>query len=132
MLELSAKLPGAKNFYVHEAACGCGCGFGRHEGDVSPALIVLLEAVREEVGHPLFVNSWCRCHAHNRAEGGVDGSVHCLGEAADLKAIGGERKHGIEKAGYAHGATGVGTGENFIHLDVHDGRVKYRPSSWGY
>ena len=132
MLALADKLPGAEHFYVHEAACPCGCGFGRREEDIKADLVVLLEAVREEVGHPLFVNSWCRCPSHNRAVGGVDGSVHELAEAVDLRAIGGERKHGIEKAGYKHGAMGVGTGDNFVHLDIHDGSRKHRPSAWGY
>ena len=132
MLALADKLPGAEHFYVHEAACPCGCGFGRHAEDINADLVALLEAVREEVGHPLFVNSWCRCPTHNTAVRGVDGSVHTLGQAADLRAIGGARKHGIQKAGFAHGAMGVGIGENYVHLDVHDGSVKYRPSSWGY
>jgi uncharacterized protein YcbK (DUF882 family) len=132
MLEMHELIPGAKHFYVYEAACGDGCGYGRHPGDVSTDLIDLLEAVRTDTGRPLVVNSMCRCKAHNKAEGGVEDSVHTLGEGADIKAFGGERKHGIEKAGYKHGATGVGTGGNFIHLDVHDGSVKHRPSSWGY
>lgn len=132
MLEMHELIPGAKHFYVYEAACGCGCGYGRNDGDVSLDLVDLLEAVRTDTGRPLIVNSMCRCIAHNRAVNGVEDSVHCLGEGADLKAFGGDRKHGIEKAGYKHGATGVGTGGNFIHLDVHDGSVKHRPSSWGY
>ena len=132
MLEMHERIPGAIHFYVYEAACKCGCGFGRHEGDVSTELVLLLEKVRQEIGHPLFVNSMCRCEAHNRAVGGVDGSVHTLGEAADLRTVGGGRRHEVEKAGYRHGATGVGTGGDFIHLDVHDGSVKFRPSAWGY
>jgi hypothetical protein len=132
MLHLHELLPGAEHFYVHEFACRCGCGFGRNPGDVSAALISMLEAVRLNLGRPLFIDSGCRCVPHNRAVGGVDGSVHTLGEAADVRAIGGAIKHGIQRLGYAFGATGVGTGENFVHLDVHDGTIKYRPSAWGY
>lgn len=132
MLGLHELYPGAQHFYVYEMACPCGCGLGRHEGDVNPKLIELLEAIRAETGRPLFVNSACRCPAHNRAVGGVDGSVHELGDASDLRAFGGERKFRICRAAYHHGARGVGTGENYIHVDVHDGSQKFRPTAWGY
>jgi hypothetical protein len=132
MLEMHERIPGAVHFYVYEAACRCGCGFGRHRGDVSVGLIILLEKVRHEINRPLFVNSMCRCEAHNRTVNGVDGSIHILGEAVDLRTVGGGRRHEVEKAGYKYGAMGVGTGKSFIHLDVHEGGVKFRPSSWGY
>jgi uncharacterized protein YcbK (DUF882 family) len=132
MFEMHELLRGAENFYVYEAACGCGCGFGRNPGDVSPASVLLLERVRMEIKRPVFPTSWCRCIKHNADVGGVEHSTHTLGEGVDIRAHGGERKHEIEKAGYKHGATGVGTGETFIHLDVHDGTVKHRPAAWGY
>ena len=130
LLPMAALYPGAEHFYVHEVACRCGCGFGRHPGDVNPHLVELLEAIRRETGHPLIPNSVCRCPMHNRAVGGVENSVHTLGEAADLRAIGGERKYGVVRAAFAHGARGVGVYDNFTHVDVHDGSVKFRPSTW--
>lgn len=132
MFDMDQLLPGAEHFYVHEFACRCGCGFGRHSGDVSQFILELLENVRRDVGGPLHVTSGCRCKDHNRAVRGVEGSVHTICEAADVRADGGRRKHEIQKSAYAHGATGVGVGEDYIHVDTHDGSEKYRPSAWGY
>lgn len=120
------------HFTVEELECKCGCGFGRQPGDVSPRLLALLEGIRVEVGVPVVINSGCRCDQHNADEGGVPGSVHTLGEAADIKTIGGEKKYWIEKAAFKHGAMGVGIGKTFVHVDVHQGDVKYRPTAWGY
>lgn len=45
----------------------------------------VLEPAREKYGRPIFVNSGFRSHYVNIAVGGVMGSAHCDGRAADLK-----------------------------------------------
>jgi uncharacterized protein YcbK (DUF882 family) len=120
------------NFHTSEFACKCGCGFGTGPSEVSARLIVLLEAIRADIGRSVFLESGCRCPSHNENEGGVENSAHTLGEAADIRATGGTAKHEIQKAAYRHGAMGVGVGKNFVHVDVHNGEIKHRPSSWGY
>jgi len=132
MLDMNDLLPGARNFYVYEAACKCGCGFGREIGDVQLEIIMLLEAIREDVGGPVRLTSWCRCQHHNQNEGGVENSVHCLGEAADIQVEGGRHRYVVQKAAHNHGAEGVGTARGFIHVDVHKGSVKPRPSALCY
>lgn len=44
----------------------------------------VLEPARRKLGKPIVVNSGFRCPLHNRTVGGVVGSQHVKGEAADL------------------------------------------------
>ncbi len=44
----------------------------------------VLDPAREKLGKPIVVNSGFRCPLHNRTVGGVVGSQHVKGEAADL------------------------------------------------
>lgn len=44
----------------------------------------VLDPLREAYGQPIYVNSGYRCPALNAAVGGVNGSQHLLGEAADV------------------------------------------------
>lgn len=45
----------------------------------------VLDPVREKLGKPIQVNSGYRCKNHNEEVGGVKGSQHLVGEAADLR-----------------------------------------------
>lgn len=44
----------------------------------------VLEPARKLYGHPFIINSGYRCVKLNRAVGGVTGSYHCQGRAADI------------------------------------------------
>ena len=44
----------------------------------------VLEPARAAYGKPIYVNSGYRCSIHNAVVGGVSGSQHMRGEAADL------------------------------------------------
>ena len=69
-----------KNFKVSEFACKCGCG----HNPIDQRVINMCQAIRDEVGVPVRINSGCRCTAHNANVGGVKNSKHILGLAADL------------------------------------------------
>ena len=69
-----------KNFKVSEFACKCGCG----KCDIDQRVIDMAQTIRDALGVPVRVNSGCRCERHNVASGGVKGSKHVLGKAADL------------------------------------------------
>ena len=69
-----------KNFKVSEFACKCGCGFNI----IDQRVIDMAQVIREELGVPVKVNSGCRCKKHNARVGGVKGSKHTKGLAADL------------------------------------------------
>ena len=68
-----------KNFKVSEFACKCGCG-----NKVKQSIIDLCQKIRTKAGIPVRVNSGYRCEKHNAKVGGVSGSQHCAGVAADL------------------------------------------------
>ena len=69
-----------KNFKVSEFACKCGCGFNI----IDQRVINMAQAIREALGVRVNVNSGCRCEQHNARVGGVKGSKHTKGLAADL------------------------------------------------
>jgi len=71
-----------KNFSRKEFACRCGCGFD----DISMDLVQRLQRLRDRIGKPLYVNSGCRCPAHNAAVRGAKKSYHLRGMAADVNA----------------------------------------------
>lgn len=87
--------------------------------EVRPQLIELLEAIRSAWGEPVLVNCAYRSPEHNRAVGGVDGSYHVKGLAADIRP---ERQEDlaefqqlcldINKDG------GVGLYDTFCHVDA--------------
>ena len=75
-----------KYFGRHEFACKCGkCGGFPVEPD--EAFIRKLDAFRERVGEPVYVNSGIRCPEHNAdpTVGGASNSRHLYGDAADIR-----------------------------------------------
>ena len=69
-----------KNFKVSEFTCHCGCGFNI----IDQRIINMCQTIRDTLGVPIRVTSGCRCEKHNKASGGVKGSFHTKGLAADL------------------------------------------------
>lgn len=55
-------------------------------GNVQGLIDQVLDPLREWYGRPIFVNSGYRCEALNKAVGGVEGSYHLTGCAADIDA----------------------------------------------
>ena len=72
-------------FSMNEFECHCGC---RMPDSARVNIVALVEQVldpaRERYGKPVCVNSGYRCARHNAAIGGVAGSQHMRGEAADI------------------------------------------------
>lgn len=68
------------NFNRSEFECQCGCG----KDDISPRLVRVLQTIRDTVEQPVKISSGCRCRARNAEVGGVEGSAHTTGEAADI------------------------------------------------
>lgn len=70
-----------KHFKQSEFACKDGCGFN----SIDLKVVYILERIRSHFGNkPIVVTSGCRCAKHNKAVGGVQGSRHVLGKAADF------------------------------------------------
>lgn len=118
------------HFSRSEFACGCGCGFGTFNGDVSAELIHLLEAIREDYGKAMIVNSGCRCSDYNAAVGGVPRSAHTRGTAVDIRVTGGLDRRKLVDLCVMNFASGIGVANTFVHIDVDDSLP--RPSIWSY
>lgn len=69
-----------KYFRKEEFDCTCGCNFN----NIDIKLVKILDNIREHFGKPLIITSGCRCIEHNLKVGGVQGSRHTLGKAADF------------------------------------------------
>lgn len=70
-----------------ELVCKCGtCEYSERSYHHDQSFLNLLDAVRAIYGSPVRVTSGMRCSNHNRNVGGVTGSRHVLGRAADLVA----------------------------------------------
>lgn len=69
-----------KNFKVSEFTCHCGCGYN----NIDQRVIDMCQVIRDALGVPVRVTSGCRCEKRNKAVGGVKGSFHTRGLAADL------------------------------------------------
>ena len=68
-----------KNFKVIEFACK-HCG----ENKIDQRVLNMAQTIRDDLGVPVRVNSGYRCETHNARVGGVKGSFHTKGLAADL------------------------------------------------
>lgn len=69
-----------KHFKQSEFTCKCGCGMN----NIDLGLVKILDEIREHYNKPIIITSGCRCSTHNKAVGGVQGSRHVLGKAADF------------------------------------------------
>lgn len=63
-----------------EIKCHCGCG----QDIVDNELIDMLDKIREHFGKPIIIHCVNRCERHNKNVGGVPGSKHITGNAADF------------------------------------------------
>jgi hypothetical protein len=113
------------NFLPEELACNCGGRFcdGAYHHD--EAFLDALQALRNDVGRPLKINSGHRCARWNAAVGGAPMSQHKR-LAVDIS-LDGHDRHALEANAIAHGFTGIGRGLAFIHLDR-----RAVPTSWNY
>ena len=103
----------SKHFKLSELQCKCGCGsYIRNE-----ELLELLEEVRTHFGL-VTVTSGTRCEQHNKAVGGVVGSRHTKGQAADIQVPGVSPLDVYEFLDAKHPITlGLGNYSTFTHVD---------------
>ena len=78
-----------------------------------------LDKVRDAWGHPLGVTSWYRPEPINAQQGGVSGSKHCYGLAADIYPLAGGSVQDLQRW-LDHrwlDALGYGARIGFVHVD---------------
>jgi uncharacterized protein YcbK (DUF882 family) len=120
---LARKLPQTYKLSDHFTASEMAC---HHCGRVyvTPALMIMLEKLRDLFGIPLSVCSGYRCPSHNVAIGGAPSSKHMLGMAVDI-AVPEKYKRNPEEfleaaqivAKEVHGGYHYYPKSHFIHID---------------
>ena len=111
-------------FGRHEFACKCGkCG--GYPVEPKEAFIRKLDAFRERVGEPVYVNSGIRCAAHNAAVDGAKDSRHLYGDAADIRCNGKtpEVLYAIADEIFSDG--GVGLYDWGVHVDARTTKARW-------
>lgn len=77
-----------------------------------------LDNIRHALGRPMIVNSGYRTEAHNTAVGGVPGSSHRKGLAADIHCPDDSYRFKLVVLALQNGISRIGIYRTFIHLDI--------------
>ena len=113
-----------KYFGRHEFACKCGkCG--GYPVEPKEAFVRKLDAFRERVGEPVYVNSGIRCPEHNEAVGGATNSRHMYGDAADIRCPGKTPRELYDIADEIFCDGGVGLYDWGIHVDARATKARW-------
>lgn len=89
-----------------------------------------LEALREKLGSPIFINSGYRSPHYNKKIGGVKTSQHLTGKAADIR-VPGYRPRDVAQAIeqlIAQGKMkegGIGVYPTFVHYDIRGTKARW-------
>ncbi len=102
-------------FKPHEFDDPTAVGSGN---DMQFEFVSKLDAIREYAEVPFIITSGFRTMAHNEQVGGVDGSAHTGGWAADIAARTSQQRWAIVNAALTLGVHRIGIGKTFIHLDM--------------
>lgn len=110
----------SENFLASEFLCkGSGCCTS---GKIDDALVKVLQQIRDHFGKPVRISSAYRCPKWNEQVGGVTGSYHTYGQAADIK-VDGVTPAEVAKYAESIGVLGIGLYETdadgyFVHIDT--------------
>ena len=112
-----------KFFSASELACK-HCGVDK----TSQALVDALDALREQAGRPVKLNSAYRCPEHNKRIGGSPNSQHVTGLAADVAIPRGLTLRALYEAALkvpAIKGIGLYPDELFLHVDVRPKQARW-------
>lgn len=113
----------SKYFSQDELACKC-CGVYKAD----KRLLTVLDEIREKVGKPVIILSGYRCPKHNAKVGGAPNSKHMLGIACDITVHGMQARQLYAIASEVlkgKGGLGYYPKENFVHVDVREGKARW-------
>lgn len=113
------------NFSIAELACGCGGRFCDRAYWHDPNFLDHLQALRDQIGKPLIINSAHRCPQWNALIGGAPHSQHKQ-LAVDI-ALQDHDRFALLRCSRALGFTGLGLARTFLHLDR-----RLQPATWFY
>lgn len=101
-----------KHFKKSEFTCKCGC----NRNEMNEEFMLTLDAIREDAGVPMAINSGYRCPEHDVAEGGKGN--HPSGKAADVATPSSRARFLIHSAAVEAGIRRIGIDRTFLHLDM--------------
>ena len=82
-----------------------------------------LDQARSLCDIPFKITSGYRSEAHNKKVGGVSGSSHTKGLAADISCANSAQRHIIVTALLKVGLNRIGIADSFIHVDIDPSKV---------
>ena len=85
---------------------------------MSKKLLMMLDLVRDKFDKPIHINSGFRTEAWNEKVGGVPGSSHIKGLAADLACDKSSDRFDLVNCLLDVGFNRIGIAKNFIHVDI--------------
>jgi uncharacterized protein YcbK (DUF882 family) len=92
-------------------------------------LVDALQKLRDAIGKPIKILSGFRCVQNNKEAGGGKNSQHLYGKAADIVIEGMSVKEMYYQAltidDFNQGGIGIYPDNNFIHVDVRDGKARW-------
>lgn len=112
-------------FSLSEFACPC-C---KDSSRVDRNFVAKLDRARGEAKVPFKITSGYRCAKHNSKVGGVKGSAHSRGCAADISVTDSQTRYKALSALLKH-FNRVGVAKTFIHVD--DDPTKPQGVTWLY
>lgn len=109
------------NFKVREFICFC-CGA---EG-IKDDLVFHLQQAHDllPVHRAMIITSGYRCEKHNKEVGGIEGSAHIKGLAADIKYEDARHKFMLVNALMKAGFKRIGIYDSFIHVDLDETKTQ--------
>lgn len=102
----------SENFEKSEFVCPC-CG----DAGIQNIFIQKLQRARDNVDTGFAINSGYRCLSHNESVGGVDGSAHTLGLAADIHCNQSQFRYLLVGSLLRAGFSRIGIYKYFVHVD---------------
>ncbi|OXS25669.1 D-Ala-D-Ala carboxypeptidase family metallohydrolase [Acetobacterium wieringae] len=107
------------HFARAEFACDCqGVDCDGYPGTMDWGLLLKLEALRNALNNPVVITSGLRCQTRNNEVGGIPGSKHLSGQAADLYAPGISIDRVASIAESLGLSTIIYTEQGFVHCEV--------------
>lgn len=85
--------------------------------DMEQSFLDWLDDVREEAGIPFVLTSAYRSSAYDKSKGRTGNGAHCYRVAVDVRCNTSANRYKIIAAALKLGASRIGVGHTFVHLD---------------
>lgn len=117
----------SSNFSSAEFDCHC-TNKDCKDTVISKELVYRLQDIRDLFDESISISSGYRCKTHNKAVGGVKGSTHAKGQAADLQAS--DLKYLFKIIDLLYAENSIGTYDSFLHFDVREDEKRSTGRRW--